>query len=194
MFVFIIFFNGSLWPAGNRFLLGTSAFDWKKILLAPPMLWTIIALVIFGVFHAQTLGLRDTLVWRALIGGQAPGALGLIGDTTIPLATIILGATIAQTLRAQNFNNPRYAAEIAFWKLAIWPLAGWALIHFWPTPLFQDPVLRLLIMLEFAVPPATNIAVFCQQHEYPMKLTPAASLACYALCVVTLPFWVALVL
>lgn len=194
LFVFIIFFNGSLWPAGNRILLKTSALDWRRILLAPPTLWTLIALVVFGVFHGSTLALRDTMIWRTLIGGPAPGAIQLVGDTTIPLATVILGATIAQTIRAGHFNNPRFAVEIAVWKLAVWPLVGWALIHFWPTPLFEDRVLRLLVMLEFAVPPATNIAVFCQQHNYPMKLTPAASLICYALCVVTIPFWVALVL
>ncbi len=194
LFVFIIFFNGSLWPVGNRVLLKTGAFDWKRILLAPPTLWTLIALIIFGAFHQSTLAWRDGAVWRALIGGQAPGAVGLVGATTIPLATIILGATIAQTLRAGHFNNPRFAVEIAVWKLAIWPLIGLALIHFWPTPLFQDRVLRLLIMLEFATPPATNIAVFCQQYDYPMKLTPAASLISYALCVFTIPFWVALVL
>ncbi len=197
LFVFIIFFNGSLWPAGNRVLLKVGAFEWKRILLAPPTLWTIIALVVFGLFHDQTLLLRDSLLWRSLIGGGAtgaPGAIQLVGDTTIPLATIVLGATVAQTVRAGNFNNPRFAAEIAFWKLAIWPLVGLAIIKFWPGPLFDDRVLRLLIMLEFSVPPATNIAVFCQQHNYPMKLTPAASLACYALCVVTIPFWIALVL
>lgn len=197
LFVFIIFFNGSLWPIGNRVLLKTGAFDWKRIVLAPPTLWTLIVLVVFGAFHSQTMALRQTLLWHSLIGGGAsgaPGAIQLIGDATIPLATIILGATVAQTVRARNFNNPRFAAEISFWKLAAWPLLGLAIIKLWPGPLFDDKVLRLLIMLEFAVPPATNIAVFCQQHNYPMKLTPAASLACYALCVLTIPLWIALVL
>ena len=197
LFVFIIFFNGSLWPFGNRILLKTNALDWKRILLAPPTLWTIIALVTFGLFHGQTLAWRETLLWRSLIGGGengAPGAMQLIGDATIPLATIVLGATVAQTVRAGNFSNPRFAAEIAFWKLAAWPLVGLALIKFWPGSLFDDRVLRLLVMLEFSVPVATNVAVFCQQHGYPMKLTPAASLACYALCVLTIPFWIALIL
>ena len=194
LFVFIIFFNGALWPAGHRILLKTGAFDWKTILLAPPTLWTIIALIVFGVFHQSTLGMRDGVIWRALIGGQAPGAIGLVGATTIPLATLILGATVAQTVRAGNFSNRARALEIAFWKLAVWPLVGLALIHFWPGALFQDRVLRLLVMLEFAVPPAANIAVFCQQQNYPMKLVPAASLICYGLCVTTIPIWVALVL
>ena len=142
------------------------------------------------------MALRDTLLWRSLIGGagSGPGAIQLVGDTTIPLATIVLGATVAQTVGARNFSNPRFALEIAGWKLAIWPLVGLAILKSWPGPLFDDRVLRLLIMLEFSVPVATNIAVFCQQHDYPMKLTPAASLACYALCVVTIPLWVALVL
>ena len=197
LFVFIIFFNGTLWPAGNRVLLKTNALDWKSIVLAPPTLWTLISLVIFGLFHGQTLALRETLLWHSLIGGGAsgaPGAVALIGNATIPLATIVLGATIAQTVRAGNVSQPRLAAEISFWKLAAWPLLGLALIKFWPGPLFDDRVLRLLVMLEFAAPTSTTVAVFCQQHNYPMKLTPAVSLVCYALCVLTIPFWIALVL
>ena len=197
MFVFVIFFNGSLWPAGNRIMLKTSAFDWKTILLTPPTLWTLISLVVFGIFHRQSLLIRDNWLWHSLIGDAqtgVAGALQLVGGTTIPLATIVLGAAVAQTVRAGNFANPRLAAEVAFWKLMAWPLVGLALIKFWPGPLFDDHVLRLLIMLEFSVPPATAIVVFCQQNNYPMKLMPAASLACYALCVVTIPFWVALVL
>ncbi len=197
LFVFIIFFNGSLWPAGNRILLKTSAFDWKSIVLVPPTLWTLIALVVFGLFHAQTLPLRDGILWRSFIGNAAtgaPGALQLIGDTTIPLATIALGAAVAATVRAGNFANPRIAAQIAFWKLVAWPLVGLLLIKFWPGPLFDDRVLRLIVMLEFSVPVSTAIVVFCQQNNYQMKLMPAASLACYALCVITIPLWVALVL
>ncbi len=197
LFVFIIFFNGSLWPIGNRVLLKQRGFDWKSIVLAPPTLWTIISLIVFGLFHAQTLFMRDSLLWHSIIGGGvggAPGAIQLIGDTTIPLATIVLGATIAQTVRAGNFSNPRLAGEVAFWKLAAWPLLGLALIKFWPGPLFDDRVLRLIIMLEFSVPVSTNIVVFCQQKNYQMKLMPAASLACYALCILTIPFWIALIL
>ena len=197
LFVFIIFFNGALWPAANRVLLKTSAFDWKRILLTPPTLATLVALFVFGVFHAQTLGMRDNLLWHSLIGNAAtgaPGALQLIGDTTIPLATIVLGAAIAQTVRAGDFANPRVAAEVTFWKLIAWPLIGLLIIKFWPGTLFDDRVLRLLIMLEFSAPVSTAIVVFCQQNNYPMKLMPAACLTCYALCVITIPFWVALVL
>ncbi len=197
LFVFIIFFNGALWPAGHRILLKTSAFNWKGILLTPPTLWTLISLLIFGVFHEQTLGLRDSLLWHSVIGNAqtgAPGALALVGGTTIPLATLVLGAAIAQTVRAGDFANPRIAAQVAFWKLAAWPLVGLAIIKFWPGPLFDDRVVRLLIMLQFSAPVSTAIVVFCQQNNYPMKLMPAACLACYALCVVTIPFWVALIL
>ena len=197
LFVFIIFFNGSLWPAGNRILLKKSALDWKSILLTPPTLWTIVSLLVFGLFHEQTLGMRDTLLWHSIIGNAqtgAPGALALVGNTTIPFATIVLGAAIAQTVRAGNFANPLIAAEVTFWKLIAWPLVGLLIIKFWPGPLFDDRVLRLLIMLEFSVPVSTAIVVFCQQNDYPMRLMPAACLACYALCVVTIPFWVALIL
>jgi len=52
----------------------------------------------------------------------------------------------------------------------------------------------VLLMLEFAAPPAINVPVFARQHEYEMRLIPNACLVCYALGLVTVPLWVALAL
>jgi predicted permease len=201
LFVLIMFFNASIWPAGMRILLKKRDFDARYLLKVPPTLWTLISLIVFGVFHSQTMGLRDSMFWQILIGGSSgnssPGVIQLIGDLTVPLATLVLGGTVAQTALSgiKGFTNKRAALEVNLWKLVALPAIGWAIIRFWPTPMFeQDQVLRLLIMLQFAAPVAVQVSVFCAQHGYPTRLVPAASVLSYTLCILTVPLWVALVL
>lgn len=196
LFVFIIGFNALVWPVGTRVLLHKRDFNIRRLVTLPPTLATFSALVIFGFFHDALEPLRTTRIWDALLGGETPGAINLLGELTVPLAMLVLGGTIAQTARQnRGAHFPRAAWETSAWKLVILPLVGWALIHFWPTPLFEnDRVLRLILMLQFAAPSAINVVVFCQQFNYPMRLTPAACLLGYALCIVTVPFWVSLVL
>ena len=196
LWVFIIAFNALVWPVGTWALRGKRDAGLRRLLTLPPTLATIFALVIFGFFHDAIAPLRTTHVWDVLLGGETPGAIALLGELTVPLATLILGGTIAATLVAkQQVRIGRASLETNAWKLVILPLLGWALIRFWPTPLFeQDRVLRLIVMLQFAAPSAMNIAVFCQQFGVPMRLTPAACLLGYVLCIVTVPLWISLVL
>jgi predicted permease len=194
LFVFIIFFNSSLWPVANWALLGKREFDWRAVIFSPPTFVTLIALVVFGLFHDFAHRFDASIPSRIFLGGAgSPGALQMVGDLTVPLATLVLGGAIARTLAGglSNVAGKRASLEIAWWKLVFLPLCGFLILHFWRV---DDPALRVLIILEFAAPPAVNIAVFCQQFGYPMKLIPTASLLCYAACIVTVPLWVALVM
>jgi len=197
LFVFIIFFNSSLWIVGNWVLLRKREFHWQRIVFSPPAFATLCSLLIFGLFHDFAHRFDTGILWQILLGGsggqnRAPGALQLVGDITVPLATLVLGGAIAGTLAQKSgMEGKRQSLEIAGWKLIFVPLCGYALLHVFK---IQDPTLRLLWMLECAAPPAINVAVFCQQTGYPMRLTPTASLLCYALSILSVPFWVALVL
>jgi len=163
--------------------------------LAPPTLAVLVALFLFGPLHDFSHGWEKTLFGQTLFGGTTPGALSLLGDLTVPLATLILGGTVGQTAARgwAGFANKGVALEVTLWKLVLIPALGWALIHFLPD-VFADRSLRLLMMLEFAAPVAMNMAIFCQQHRLPMRLTPAVCLLTYAGCLLTVPFWCALVL
>lgn len=194
LFVFIIFFNASLWPVGSWVLLHKREINLRNILLSPPTFATIAALGFFGVFHDFFQRFTGSIPWRIIIGGpDSAGALQLIGDITVPLATVVLGGAVAGTVAKgmANVEGKRQSLELAFWKLIFLPLCGYGLLRLFPV---DDQALRLLIMLEFTAPPAVNIAVFCQQHRYPMRLTPTTCLLCYALSMFIVPFWVALVL
>ncbi len=192
LFVFVIFFNSSLWIVGQRVLLGKRALSWKRILLSPPLFATLISLGFFGLFHDFGHGFETSVPWQIFLGGDSPGALPLVGDLTVPLATLILGGAVAGTIGAKSGAQDKWFAwEIAAWKLFFMPLCGYGLLRLFHV---EDPTLRLLWMLECAAPPAINVAVFCQQHGYPMRLIPVTCLLTYGLCIATVPFWVALVL
>lgn len=199
LFIFVIPFNASLWPVGSWVLLHKREFN-LKVLLSPPTLAVLGALFIFGLFHDAAHSLDGTVVYQMLFGGATPGAIHLIGDLTVPLATIVLGGSIAATLREtakdglRNMGFKKAAVEVAIVKLMLVPLLGYFVLKQFSGGFpVSGHILWLMLMLQFASPPAVNISVFCQQHGYKMKLIPAASLLCYMLSMLTVPFWVALI-
>ena len=100
-----------------------------------------------------------------------------------------LGGSIAANVRGR-ITYRRAVAETTLMRLVVVPLAGYFAIRTW---FAADYVVALLLMLQFASPPAIALAVFGQQHRLDMKLIPATCLLSYTLCLVTVPFWVALV-
>lgn len=201
LFVLIIPFNASLWMAGSFLLLRKSTFNARTI-LTPTFIATIGSVSLFGLFHDTLHGWHESFIWQVLIGedkpGGAVGALQLIGDLTVPLATLTLGGSIAVNLRGplQNLQFKRAMMEVAFLKMVFYPLLGFLLLRAWLVPVSQggDLVVWVLLMLEFAAPPAVNTAVFAQQNGYTMRYIPAACLLCYIVGLATVPFWMALVM
>lgn len=203
LFMLIIPFNASLWFCGSWFLLHKKRFD-PKIIFTPPFVATLGSLFFYGLLHNWMSGFNDTLPMRVLFGDATPGgdvgAVQLIGDLTVPLATFVLGASIADSLRGplSDITGKRAALEVTFVKMMLYPLLGflalgWASTHSnWLN--FGDPVVQLLLILQFASPPAVALSVFAQQHNYPMKFIPLACLISYIVCLFTVPFWVGLVL
>lgn len=201
LFMLIIPFNASLWFCGSWFLLHQKSFNWKTI-LTPPFCATIFALIFYGLLHDWTHGFNDTIPMQVLFGdseGGDVGAVQLIGDLTVPLATILLGASIAESVRGRmaDFTGKRVAVEVALVKMLVYPGLGYGLLHFVGTldgsQYWRHPTVMLLLILQFASPPATGLSVFAQQHGYPTKFIPLACLISYLVCLLTVPFFVALV-
>ncbi|MBV9867459.1 MAG: AEC family transporter [Abitibacteriaceae bacterium] len=197
LFVLIIPFNATLWLVGSWLLLKRRDFDVRTI-LTPPFVATVSSLMIYGLCHDWMHQWDNTLLMQVLFGneqaGGTPGAVQQIGDLTVPLATIALGGSIAVNLRGR-IEYKRAAVEVTLMRLAIVPLLGYFTI-----PLMEhwlghtDHAVGLLLMLQFASPPAIALTVFAQQHDYPMRIIPPASLLSYIVCLLTIPFFVALVL
>jgi predicted permease len=203
LFVLLIPFNASLWFFGSWFLLHKKTFS-AKVLLTPPFCATLVSVFLYGFFHTWLHQFDHTVTMRVLLGDATPGgdvgAIQLIGDLTVPLATILLGASIANSLRGPITDLPgkRAALEVTFVKMMLCPMIGYIILLWLSSHShwidFNDPVIQLLIMLQFASPPAIALSVFAQQNDYQMKFIPLACLMSYLVCLFTVPFWVALVL
>lgn len=201
LFVLIIPFNASLWLAGNYLLLRKKTFD-PRTILTPTFVATVGSVLLFGLFHDGLHRWDNSALWQVLIGedrpGGAVGALQLIGDLTVPLATLTLGGSIAVNFRGRigDMQFKRASIEVALMKMVLYPLLGFCLLRMNLEPVSRggDLVVWVLLMLEFAAPPAVNTAVFAQQNGYAMRYIPAACLLCYVVGLLTVPFWMALVM
>ena len=201
LFVLIIPFNASLWLAGSYLLLRQSAFDWRTV-LTPTFVSTIGSVALFGLFHDALHHFDSSLMWQILFGDArvagSVGALQLLGDLTVPLATFTLGGTIATNLRGpiMRMNYKRAALEVTVVKMLLCPLLGFLLTRLFVAPVSAggDVVVWVLLMLEFAAPPAINTPVFAAQNNYEMRYIPVACLLCYLAGLITVPLWIALVL
>jgi predicted permease len=199
LFVFVIPFNASLWACGSYFLLRKTSFN-AALLLTPTFISTIGSVALFGLFHDFLHQFDSSMVWHILFGetktNGAVGAIQLIGDLTVPLATITLGGSIALNMPKQfsHLTYKRATIEVAFIKMLLYPLLGYFLLRAFLPPVSAggDLVVWVLLMLQFAAPPAVNTGVFASQHGYSMRYIPIASLVCYVLGLLTVPFWVAL--
>ena len=207
LFLVFIPFNATLWLAGSWFLLGEKRLEARRV-FTPTFCATVGTLALYGLFHDALHSFDGSFLTRVLLGTEAnrSGALQQIGDMTVPLSTFALGGSvavavrgltrktgIAQTMEARPAQT-RAAFEVSLMKLIGMPLCGLLL-----TPLLLkwlgksgDPTVLLLFALQWAAPPATSLASFAEQHDYLMTLIPLASLMSYVLCLVTVPFWVAL--
>jgi predicted permease len=195
LFVLVIPFNASLWMAGSWLLLKKKGFEWRT-LLTPTFVATVGSVLLFGLFHDALHQLNGTLFWQVLFGegkvGGRPGAVQYIGDLTVPLATLTMGGSIAHSVRGQLKEIPykRAAIEVTLMKLVIVPTIGYFVLQRFVGA--GDHAVWLLLMLQFAAPPGLALAVFSQQHNYKMRFIPATCLLSYILCLITVPFFVAL--
>ena len=202
LFVLIIPFNASTWFCGSWLLLKKKAFNFETI-LTPTFCATIFAVAFYGLFHDWVHGFNETIPLQVLFGDTSRpgdvGAMQMIGDLTVPLATILLGASIADSLRGRisDLEGKRAALEVTLMKMVLYPAIGYGILYFVSTlpgmEYWSDPTVQVLVMLQFASPPAVALSVFSSQHGYVMKFIPLTCLICYTICLLTVPFFVALV-
>ncbi|KAL2247352.1 UNVERIFIED_CONTAM: Protein PIN-LIKES 7 [Sesamum indicum] len=124
-------------------------------LKAPPVLAAIIGLIFGGVTWLRNL----------IIGENAPlrvidDSVKLLGDGTIPCITLILGGNLTQGLSKARLKSTTVVAVICV-RYAILPAVGIGVVklasHLGFLP--SDPLYHFVLMLQFTVPPAMNIAL-----------------------------------
>ena len=170
LFLFLLGFNLLLFSFGIYLLTFAKAkkFDWKS-LLNPPVIATLagLALVFFNLNH-----FFSPVLLRPLQSA---------GDCTLPLATFVVGGNIAA------IHLGRIEKKAMFWmslaKLVIMPALGLWLVFVLKLP----ELFGLLIVLQLAMPPATNLSVIISHYKKEDLLISQGIFCGHIAAIITIP-------
>lgn len=120
-------------------------FNWLSALKNPPFLAVIVGLIV------NKLNLE--------IPGLIMEALQTMGNTTTPLAMLIMGSMIAGVKFSIKSFDLKLVA-VCFFKLCIYPLLAVIIL----APLRLDPLIRAVIIIETAMPSMASTPVLVQKY------------------------------
>lgn len=148
LFLFMLGFNITMFSLGVYMLTfhRERKFDWLN-LFSPPVAATLAGLAV--VFLNVGRFIPDFIL----------KPLQMTGDCTVPLAMIVVGGNIAALQSKRVYK--RGMALMIFAKLVVMPVAGLWLVYMLKLPF----LIGFLIVLELAMPPATNLSVVMRQYR-----------------------------
>lgn len=166
----------AMWSVGVWILARkTEGGSWKKLISAPAV--AVVSSGLLNVFHADQ--------WLPIVLRKS---LHMLGQTAIPLAILLTGATMFDQLRSANQNQTKHKAlSVALLaRMAILPILILAVAKWLP----MQTALRNVLVLQAAMPSALMPVVICRQHSADSRFCVQIILASTALGLVTIPLWI----
>ncbi len=175
LFLFLVAFNLVMFSAGVYFLTFSKGkkFDWWS-LLNPPVAATLIG------FISVAAGLSR------FIPAWVIKPLQLTGDCTLPLAMFVVGGNLAAIHLGKVHIKPLVLTVLA--KLLILPSLGLLFVIYTRPP----ELLGLLIIMQLAMPPATNLSVLMTQYRRQDILVSEGIFYCHIISMITIPVFLSL--
>ncbi len=191
--VYLVGFSPCLWAIGYPYLAHKPwrELKWNQI-LSPPVLSVIAGIALGLIPPLRRLFVEPDGPLRILLDAGS-----LIGQAAIPCALLVLGANLADTPKAEHEFTPlSVLLTVAWGRLVLMPLIGCVVaLGFWRLGLVpRDPVCLLVLLIETAVPPATNLIIMCQSHNRGEAAMSRVFVTTYVLAVPTLTFFVSVYL
>ena len=192
--VYLVCMSPCLWGIAYPYLAGKpfGRLRWNQI-LSPPVLSVFTGVVLGVVPPLRELLVAPTAPLRVLMD-----AAELIGQGAIPCALLILGANLgdARSGKTPTGIPARSVVAICAGRLVVLPACGClitlGLLRAGLIP--KDPMCVLVLMLEAAVPPATNLIVMCQVHNRGEEAMSRILVWSYIAAIPSLTVWVAVYL
>lgn len=170
LFLFLLGFNLVMFSWGVHFLTADEGkkFNWFK-LFNPPVAATLIGLIL--VF----------LNLQRFFPEIVMKPLKMMGDCTLPLANLIVGGNIASI----HFSkvDKKAMALMSVIKLIIMPLLGLGIVVLFKLP----SLIGLLLVLQLAMPPATNLSVILTQYKKEDVLISEGIFFGHIISIITIP-------
>lgn len=175
-FLFIIGVNPTLWSIGKQMVTDGSPGGFKlKGLITPPFVATISSVIIV------LLGLNQ------YIPSVIIKPISLIGEAAIPIATLVLGATLG-SISFSKFPPLLDIVRITSIKLLFIPLI--TIIFLKNVNWFGEyEIIADLLMLQSAVAPATQLVIQIRKYGGDAQNVGSLMLVSYLLCIITVPAW-----
>ncbi|XP_073012401.1 protein PIN-LIKES 7-like [Typha latifolia] len=154
-------------------------------LMAPPTISAIIGFIVGAIPWLKSL----------IIGNGAPlrviqDSLQILGGGTIPCITLILGGNLTRGFH-KSVIRPVQIAAVIIVRYVILPLIGIGVVkaayEFGFLP--HDPLYRYVLMIQFTLPPAMNIATMAQLFDVGQEECSVVFLWTYIIAAVALTVW-----
>jgi len=142
---YIVVFHFILWTFGIRIFSGNGG-GWKKILLNPAVIAVYLGMAVF----VLQLPVPEVIV----------GSVKAVGDMTMPLAMLIIGAVLSTAKLNEVFTDPKVYLT-SFVRLVAMPLLALLLTRITGLPALPSAV----IVTAVAMPAAANITIFAEMFE-----------------------------
>jgi len=175
LFLFLLGFNLVMFSFGVYMIAFSSAkkFEWQRLFSAP-VVATLASLIL--VFFGINKFVPDFVI----------KPLRSIGDSTLPLAMIVVGGSLAQ-IRLGGINK-KAMSLLVLAKLVILPLAGLLLL----IKLKLPELIGLLILIELAVPSANSLTAIVRANKKDDILISQGIFISHILSIITLPVFLSL--
>ncbi len=186
VFLFIPVFSLILWSYGKYLCTsGETERIHLRALITPPFLACVVSLAIVFLNVSQYFNNRDQYFLHGILR-----AMYLLGEATVPLANFILGAILGTiSLRIRPYLTD--AIRVIGVKLFLIPLLVLMVLRF--THWFSsNELLCDFFMIQSASPPSMGLILQVKNYGGDVRKVSSLMLVCYSLCVLTLPFWLAL--
>ncbi len=187
----ILVTNPMQWTMGTYLMIGrgTVAPTWRETLkftLNGPTI---------GVLLGTGLSFVPGLSEGARAGWDAPGALGpVMGSLGVfaswmgPVAMLVLGGMLGAT-DLTGVIRKRAIFVVTGIKLLLIPAIAFILLQ--TVFDYYGPLVKFIVMLEAASPPALNIALAAKRFDGDWELCSTTMFPVYATALVTMPLWIA---
>jgi malate permease and related proteins len=177
-FLYLLFFSPLFWSVGKTLATAgqSGRLSWRSF-VTPPLVANLGALLL-----VLTGGHR-------LIPGTVASSVRLLGSATIPVATFVLGGSLGGLTHRFRDHLPDAARSLSV-KLLIIPLLTVLVLA--STDLRRtDPTLALMLVLQGASAPATNIILQLTTYGGNLERSGTIILLGYIGAAFAMPFWVA---
>jgi len=177
IFLFILGYNPVLWTVGKYLVTSSDSKVNYKSLITPPAVANISSLLLV------------LLGWQNLFPKTVVGAVDVLGQAAVPMATFVLGATLG-TVSLKRLPKLWNILRVLIVKYALLPVVS--ILILWQLHLGSThPLLADFFVIQAAAAPATGLILQVRAYGGDVQKVSAVMFIAYIFCMLALPFWIA---